>query len=227
MGLDPDKLNIYLPYYCFLSSYILVLLHDGYRFPMNTSLTVLDQVNGHKVGWALGAILYEINELPWVLKLSTIESYPWGFVIVASVLGFIVGATAAVCIYREFVEEKRGARPPLDYDIERISRTPTVEMMDRSGGGGMSGGGGGGGIGINIGGPTKRPSLSFSPPGSPGQPSAINRKSASSNTATFLSPYNTPAKSSAPPRQGESLLQSMMGGFQRNNVNRYEPVPDK
>ena len=47
----------------------------------------MDEVNGHKVGWALGAILYEINELPWVLKLSPVEKHPIGFAILAGVLG--------------------------------------------------------------------------------------------------------------------------------------------
>ena len=49
---------------------------DGYRFEKNQTLTVLDEVNGHRVGWALGAILYEINQLPWILKLSVMETHP-------------------------------------------------------------------------------------------------------------------------------------------------------
>lgn len=44
-------------------------------------------MNGHRVGWALGAILYEINELPWILKLSAMETHPYGFVALASVIG--------------------------------------------------------------------------------------------------------------------------------------------
>ncbi len=60
---------------------------DGYRFNLNQTLTVLDDINGHSVGWALGAILYEINEMPWELQLSAIDEHPWGFVLVASILG--------------------------------------------------------------------------------------------------------------------------------------------
>lgn len=54
-----------LPYYCFMASYYLVLLQEGYGFTMEDSLTVKDQIDGHKVGWPLGAMLYEINALPW------------------------------------------------------------------------------------------------------------------------------------------------------------------
>ncbi len=45
------------------------MFSDGYRFDLNQTLTVLDEVNGHAVGWALGAILYEINEVGGVFVL--------------------------------------------------------------------------------------------------------------------------------------------------------------
>ncbi len=32
---------------------------------MEDVITAKDVVNGHKVGWALGSMLYEINTLPW------------------------------------------------------------------------------------------------------------------------------------------------------------------
>jgi hypothetical protein len=40
-----------------------------------------------QVGWALGAILYEINQLPWDLKLNALEKYPMGFTSLALVIG--------------------------------------------------------------------------------------------------------------------------------------------
>lgn len=46
---NADKLSDFLPYYCFLSGYVLTLLEDGYRFDKNQTLTVMDEVNGHKV----------------------------------------------------------------------------------------------------------------------------------------------------------------------------------
>ncbi|CAM9196644.1 unnamed protein product, partial [Ectocarpus fasciculatus] len=55
-----------LPYYCFLSAYSLLLLQGGYGFPDDTVLQVTNTLNGHKVGWVLGAMLFEINSLPWV-----------------------------------------------------------------------------------------------------------------------------------------------------------------
>ena len=69
-----DKLYDFIPDFCFLVTYAYALLTEGYGFHMNTSLTVLDQVRGYKVGWALGAILYEINTMPWLLEPSTLTT---------------------------------------------------------------------------------------------------------------------------------------------------------
>lgn len=52
--------------YCFRSAYVLNLLHKGYGFQMNDTIRAVKVLSGHKVGWALGAMLYEINTLPWV-----------------------------------------------------------------------------------------------------------------------------------------------------------------
>lgn len=51
--------------YCFRSAYVFQLLHNGFGFHMNDTIRATNVVNGHKVGWALGAMLYEINALPW------------------------------------------------------------------------------------------------------------------------------------------------------------------
>lgn len=51
--------------YCFRSAYVFQLLHHGFGFHLNDTIRATNVVNGHKVGWALGAMLYEINVLPW------------------------------------------------------------------------------------------------------------------------------------------------------------------
>jgi len=60
-GLDSDLAS----QMCFRASYIFQVLHNGYGFQMTDNITATDVVNGHKVGWALGSMLYEINTLPW------------------------------------------------------------------------------------------------------------------------------------------------------------------
>lgn len=50
--------------YCFRSVYAMNLL-KGYGFQDEDFITSKKVINGHKVGWAVGAILYEINALPW------------------------------------------------------------------------------------------------------------------------------------------------------------------
>jgi hypothetical protein len=76
-----------LPNFCFLVSYIVVLLQDGYHFPSDQKIMIIDQYNGNKVGWALGAILYEINELPWEFIYDMNINYSWGFLLVIFLFG--------------------------------------------------------------------------------------------------------------------------------------------
>jgi GDA1/CD39 (nucleoside phosphatase) family len=51
--------------YCFRSSYVFNMLHHGYGFGLDEFITATDVLKGQKIGWALGAMLYEINTFPW------------------------------------------------------------------------------------------------------------------------------------------------------------------
>jgi hypothetical protein len=51
--------------YCFRSAYVFQLLHRGYGFQMNDTIRATKVIDGHKVGWPLGSMLYEINTMPW------------------------------------------------------------------------------------------------------------------------------------------------------------------
>lgn len=59
--------------YCFRSTYALQLLKKGYGFHDNNIIRVSKVINGQKVGWALGAMLYEINTLPWQYTKPTAD----------------------------------------------------------------------------------------------------------------------------------------------------------
>lgn len=53
---------------CFRSAFVASFLIDGVGFPETYHVTALDVVNGQKLGWALGSMLYEINALPWEIE---------------------------------------------------------------------------------------------------------------------------------------------------------------
>lgn len=99
-----EKLYESLPDFCFLVTYAYALLTTGYGFNSNATLTVLDQVHGYKVGWALGAILYEINTMPWLLE-QTNSNQELGLndftykVSVYMLLAFITGTYVGVIVY--------------------------------------------------------------------------------------------------------------------------------
>lgn len=78
---------------------------DGYGFKRNQTLTVLDEVKGNKVTWALGAILYEINALPWGLQNSD-GDLPWGIILFFACAGLIVGAMASFLIAKELFSDQ-------------------------------------------------------------------------------------------------------------------------
>jgi len=59
--------------YCFRSAYTFQLLHNGYGFGMNETIRATNVINGQKVGWALGAMLYEINTMPWQYTKNEID----------------------------------------------------------------------------------------------------------------------------------------------------------
>lgn len=101
MMLSDDKLLLNVPYFCFISTYTYVLLVNGYGFSDDSVITVLDQVNGNKAGWALGAIMYEINTLPWELTLT--KGLDWNLALIFMFIGLILGALLAIVSYYFFL----------------------------------------------------------------------------------------------------------------------------
>jgi hypothetical protein len=62
---DPISDDLELAQYCFRSTFVYQLLRNGYGFQDDYQITAVDVLDGQKLGWALGSILYEINTLPW------------------------------------------------------------------------------------------------------------------------------------------------------------------
>jgi Golgi nucleoside diphosphatase len=58
--------------YCFRSAYALKLLNKGYGFGANDTIRALELIEGQKVGWALGSLLYEINTMPWTYQKKNV-----------------------------------------------------------------------------------------------------------------------------------------------------------
>jgi Golgi nucleoside diphosphatase len=50
---------------CFRAAYTFEILHHGYGFQLDDHVTAIKTLQGREMGWALGAMLYEINTLPW------------------------------------------------------------------------------------------------------------------------------------------------------------------
>ena len=157
-----------LPYYCFLSSYIVVLLEDGYGFTSNNTFSAQGEVKGNQVGWAYGAMLYEVNSLPFRLeepdeiRLLGRLMLAWSCGVVAGVI--VVGGVLSQFLYRPnqrpSSQERRGGGRE---DDEERGATHTQGPADPAAassfyhdlakiyhGSGGSGGGGSGGSSRRI-----------------------------------------------------------------------------
>jgi hypothetical protein len=51
--------------FCFRAAFVTEFIVHGVGFPLNYTMTAIDVIDGQKLGWALGSMLYEINTLPW------------------------------------------------------------------------------------------------------------------------------------------------------------------
>lgn len=122
--------------YCFRSAYVFQLLHNGYGFRMEDSIRVSKVINGQKVGWALGAMLYEINTLPWTYvepkpllpeyaqqsTSASVATAAIGFISVALVfalLGVFLTRWRRQAMYRynyDLIKESEGETSPLQGD---------------------------------------------------------------------------------------------------------------
>jgi len=61
--------------YCFDAMYFYALLHEGYGFDEESnSIAMTKTIGDYSVGWALGAMMYEANLLPWSLPQCQSQS---------------------------------------------------------------------------------------------------------------------------------------------------------
>jgi len=58
---SPIKEELVLAQFCFRSNFVYQLLRNGWEFGDEYVMTAADVINGQKMGWALGCMLYEIN----------------------------------------------------------------------------------------------------------------------------------------------------------------------
>ena len=80
------SLGLLILLYCITVYTRYIILSCTYNiFPSKYSMLLTVII--HKVGWALGAILYEINSLPW--ELIEPEGQPWGELFLAASIGIL------------------------------------------------------------------------------------------------------------------------------------------
>eukprot|EP00536_Pseudo-nitzschia_multiseries_P002756 jgi/Psemu1/317971/estExt_fgenesh1_pm.C_380011 len=83
-----------LKQYCFRSVFAYQMLRNGWGLGDDSEIDAVDVIDGQKLGWALGSMLYEINTLPWDFHPELVFREPnWVFICLYIVLGTLVGLT--------------------------------------------------------------------------------------------------------------------------------------
>ena len=127
--------------YCFHAAYVYQMLHNGYGFKDNDHIISTDVVQGQKLGWALGSILYEINTLPWEYvevhgqhhideKRSETMLHDWGMDFSRFLLGIVflalLGLLQILRLHRKKSSRKEGYEAVFDandIEIEKLARS--------------------------------------------------------------------------------------------------------
>lgn len=71
-------------------------------------MTVVTELDGNKVGWALGAMLYEINVMPWTIS-DTPDGAGLAKYFLCIVVGGVFGALMTLFIGRRALIEDKSA----------------------------------------------------------------------------------------------------------------------
>jgi hypothetical protein len=105
--------------FCFHSAFIFQVLHNGYGFKMDDYITATNVVNGQKVGWALGSMLYEINTQPWVIENRQVlhggkKSFPVGIGVFFLLTVVAVLSSIAFILIRHKKDNKRAEYMPIN-----------------------------------------------------------------------------------------------------------------
>jgi hypothetical protein len=93
----------YLDDYCFKSLFVYQVLTTGYGFKPTDNITAAEVIGGHKVDWAVGAMLYEINTFPWryaphLSRVHEVEDSALQGIVPATIAAAVVGAMVALTL---------------------------------------------------------------------------------------------------------------------------------
>ena len=114
---DSDALKM-----CFRSTFALEMLL-GFGFQMGDNITAANVINGQKIGWALGSMLYEINTLPWKYAPKHWHE-KYGVDDGLGIVGFfgIMSCSVVLGVLSIFVISRRKRRGYSDlYDVQMIN----------------------------------------------------------------------------------------------------------
>lgn len=105
---------------CFRAVFTLQMLHTGLGFSLDSNITATNVINGQKVSWALGAVLYEINTRPWIYIDNNAEiagapakKVNWTAIITASLLFYVIAIPICLTFRKRRMRKKLSDYPKI------------------------------------------------------------------------------------------------------------------
>ncbi|CAB9521856.1 Ectonucleoside triphosphate diphosphohydrolase [Seminavis robusta] len=113
---------------CFRSVFVYQLLRNGWAFGDDYELTAADVINGQKMGWALGCMLYEINTLPWDFHPELLYRGPdWWLITLYVIIGTLGGGAIGFAIaMRTSKKFNKRVRQSVFFQNSALLNNPTV-----------------------------------------------------------------------------------------------------
>jgi len=122
-----------LPEYCFRSVFVFEILHDGFGFSLDSNITATNVINGHKVSWALGSILYEINTLPWIYLQqpnAPPKEHNWTEILISGFVAYVLAIVICFVYRNKKSNTKKEVDKRLSSDIDDSSETATARASN-------------------------------------------------------------------------------------------------
>jgi len=129
---------------CFRAVFAFQMLHIGLGFALDSNITATNVINGQKVSWALGSVLYEINTRPWIYVDSNAKSAEtpaqnlnWTAICIAGLLFYVIAIPICLSFRKRRMRRRVSDYPKIGTESEvsngmESTDNPSTEVVSNN-----------------------------------------------------------------------------------------------
>jgi Golgi nucleoside diphosphatase len=129
---------------CFRAVFAFQMLHIGFGFALDSNITATNVINGQKVSWALGSVLYEINTRPWIYVDSNAKSAEtpaqnlnWTAICIAGLLFYVIAIPICLSFRKRRMRRRVSDYPKIGTESEvsngmESTDNPSTEVVSNN-----------------------------------------------------------------------------------------------